>query len=584
MKFLSQILIALVLVIPWLFETITFQHYLANNPDFFTYSGARLPFFIVSLIVLGYFAGINISRNGKFMIYAAGCIAATLALIIALYQVCEPRQCYYVGPDGLGEVRFATMLSSCSLLGLVLGARRRSFTEKGSAGQVESNTIQHLHSVNPYLAATVVTIFVGIYPASLLYNVPSESMFRLALFTYYVSVPFVLGGFTFAQLFNGRPNNIRLIFQSMASQGILYLLFVPSEVLTHGGGMAMGSMLAQFAVTVALSIASGVAGAQIGNFYYNHGRRTLLKASTRRVTTIHSTAVFVCFAIFALHPIFLAPIDLMPNSEQLLTGEDGIEKILSPVSKPMYYIAAANNEHYFPTKRLEVELNFASVSRNASEQVPSFLLAGLGAQSPNCCKDGLDYGYRVDVLLSSEGQQFLLARAWETCDQNAACSGFPWRSLMHESIVPLANPSNSLDLAMEWGVDDRTVNWYFRMSDTAAWTNFSSFRTPEIENPFFNLGVISVNNVLLTSLYGSVNFFQTGVATLTNGPSSFDSSQITFECPAYYDFDGKKQCFSIMEQVRPGNTQWKVLWGWGLDRTNASIEILDDKIMVQLTQ
>jgi len=111
--------------------------------------------------------------------------------------------------------------------------------------------------------------------------------------------------------------------------------------------------------------------------------------------------------------------------------------------------------------------------------------AGIGAQPPNCCKDGLDYGYRADILFMENGQ-YLAARAWETCDQTIRCSAFPWISTMHEAAVLLPNNSSSIMLAMGW--DSKTVNWYYKTS--SHWSKYSSFLTPEIENPYSNLGVI----------------------------------------------------------------------------------------------
>lgn len=69
--------------------------------------------------------------------------------------------------------------------------------------------------------------------------------------------------------------------------------------------------------------------------------------------------------------------------------------------------------------KLELERSDDSVIKEED-----FVQAGIGAQSPNCCKDGLDYGYRADILFTEDGR-YLVARAWETCDQNMGCSALP---------------------------------------------------------------------------------------------------------------------------------------------------------------
>lgn len=252
------------------------------------------------------------------------------------------------------------------------------------------------------------------------------------------------------------------------------------------------------------------------------------------------------------------------------------------------------------SKRVEVNLNFTSLYKHLSDgsrkesTSNDVVLAGIGAQSPNCCKDGLDYGYRADILFTKEGTKYLIARAWETCDQNAACSGFPWRSMMHESIMPINDsnvPESFLGIAMEWETDGRTVDWYYQSidaDDNDGWIQYSSFTAPGIENPYFNLGRISINNFLstdnsfATSVWGNVNFFQVGIATSSSDSSAFTGGRIIFECPAYYDIVGAKHCFPSLAAVPASESEWKVLWGWGGDRPATSIHIDNLRKLVEM--
>jgi hypothetical protein len=181
------------------------------------------------------------------------------------------------------------------------------------------------------------------------------------------------------------------------------------------------------------------------------------------------------FALIGAHPYLDAPMNMATNYH-------------GAVVQPTYYAGAYHDEQYFPTKRVEVGIDLGHFEDNAIKN-NDFVLAGIGVQSPNCCKDGLDYGYRADILFE-DGARFLVARAWETCDQNIGCSAFPWISTMHKSIVPLSGNDSSIMLAMEWS--GRTVDWYYKTSSN--WSKYSSFVSPEIENPYFNLGVIWVGN------------------------------------------------------------------------------------------
>lgn len=168
----------------------------------------------------------------------------------------------------------------------------------------------------------------------------------------------------------------------------------------------------------------------------------------------------------------------------------------------------------------------------------------MGVQSPNCCKDGLDYGYRADVMLAGDGKRYLGARAWETCDQNVACSGLPWQSKIHDERVLLPeNPGSVIFLAMAFDADDKgqngkeAVRWYYRTGPASQWVPYSSFQLPSIQNPSFNIGDYYVGpiGVLSNPPDGVVHFFQFGVASYS--PDAFASHSIDgtirFLCPRF---------------------------------------------------
>lgn len=662
----SLVAVALIFVVPWLFELYTFHLYEANDNSFFAYSGGRTAFFVASVVVLGYVAGWNArkaARNVNY--YAIGCAAAALSLVMVLYQFCNATECYYVGPDGLGEVRLFLLLFSASEVGLILGSQPCLVSNKKGGRHVGSSTsaavvtaaakpsLLSASSIHPLFALAMVAIFIGIYPAAWLYDVPSEPTFRVFLFIYYVTVPFLLAGLVASQL--GKRSNDSyyqrwqgIVVASALVQAVLYFLF--GAMTFPDGGIDSGKeagvpiwQAVQLAIAISCSALSGIAGSRIGSSRHYHQRRLVRpnnsrldgsKPTARTVTAYRKmlemsreklfasplALIFLGFAIFAAHPLLLAPIDLLPpgienavgnNDHRQHGGDDYYLKLLSSVPSPMHYAGAGADENYHSTKRVEVSVNFTSLyprhanndamsgsnNKDNASNIGDVVIAGMGAQSPNCCKDGLDYGYRADVLFTNNGATYLVARAWETCDQNAACSGFPWRSIMHESVVPIKDnyiPKSSLDIAMEWAKDGRTANWYYRTMDNQGWIKYSSFTAPLIENLYFNLGVSSINdflptkNRLINSLYEDVNFFQVGIATSSpaDGSSAFAGGKVVFECPAYYDNkgDGEKHCFSNMAAVPSGNSYWKVLWGWGGEQPDtSSIQIDNLKKSVEMT-
>ena len=176
------------------------------------------------------------------------------------------------------------------------------------------------------------------------------------------------------------------------------------------------------------------------------------------------------------------------------------------------------------------------------------------------------------MLFTKEGL-FLVARVWETCDQNIGCSGLPWISTMHDSKVPLPASNPSVMLAMGW--DGRTVNWYYKAGGN--WSRYSSFEPSKIENPYFNLGLIWVGNPFTNTGSSEAYFYQAGVSS--NKATSF--GQVTFHCPAYYDRQGEKQCIPAAA-IDGGSSHWKVLWKWGLPNNNARVAVDGTGVTVTL--
>jgi hypothetical protein len=277
--------------------------------------------------------------------------------------------------------------------------------------------------------------------------------------------------------------------------------------------------------------------------------------------------LFGLFILGASHPLVDAPMNL--------SVKDGND--LMP--KPTYYSGAYHySETYLSSKRVEVEIDLTQFN---SDSIGDFLFAGMGVQSPNCCKDGLDYGYRADLFFNNSGS-FLAARAWETCDVNIACSGHPWATEIHRSIVSLPTADFHFDvvmLAMEWQPDSRTVKWFYA-KPSAEWVEYSSFVSPEIGNPYFNLGVIPVGNPFTNPDTGNAFFFQVGVSAARGTPNAFGS--IAFHCPGHYDKDGAKQCVELEPIVR-GNSHWKALWKWGIQDPRTVIEAGGSYAKITLT-
>jgi hypothetical protein len=384
-------------IAPFLFESYTFYLYAIGEPEFFLFSGVRLWFFLASELGLGFAAG-QTSRLPSFVV--AGCVAAAIAvLVLLLYQVCDPRQCYYSGPDGTSWLRLGILLFAAAATDLLMGSRSRKKEpmKKSSAGAV--------------LFGTAAAVFLGYYPVALLFDTFLTYPMALAILAFASSVPFFFAGVA-SSLFSGKV--VYPIYSAIIGWAILAALFA--------GLRPEGASL------LAVMLAAGVPAAFVG-------RKVASRAQKEPAAAVLFSPMIGLFALGAVHPLLEAPMNMA-------IGHRGA------IVQPTYYAGAYHDEHYFPTKRVEVEIDLehfdgGMVSRG------DFVLAGIGAQSPNCCKDDLDYGYRADILF--KGARYLVARAWETCDQNMGCSAFPWISTMHESKALLPGNESSVMLAMEWG-------------------------------------------------------------------------------------------------------------------------------------
>lgn len=382
-------------IVPFLFESYTFYLYTIGEPDFFIFSGARLWFFLASELGLGFALG----RISRLPLYAAVgyTAAATLLLMSLLYQLCDPRQCYYSGPDSNSWLRFGILLFAAATTGLLIGDRsRKEPVQKSSTAAV--------------LFGATTMIFVGYYPVALLFGTFLTYPLALVILAFASSVPFLFAGVA-SSLFSDKARHV--LYPAIIGWAALAALFA--------------GMRTEGAPLLAAMVAAGVPAAVLG--------RRIARTSKEPAFAALFSSMIVLFALVGAHPYLDAPMNMAINHHEATV-------------RPTYYAGAYHDEQYFPTKRVEVGIDLGRFNGSMVSK-DDFVVAGIGAQSPNCCKDGLDYGYRADILFEN-GARHLVARAWETCDQNIGCSAFPWISTMPESIVPLSGNGSSIMLSMEW--------------------------------------------------------------------------------------------------------------------------------------
>ena len=513
------------MIVPIVFETYTFHLYTIRDPSFFTFSGARLWVFLISIIL----SGVAIGLAGRLRpIVASGAAALAVSVLIAmLYQFCDAKQCYYSGPDGLGELRLGVLFFSTSVIGIMVGSMRHPSAKSNVYGVFFGGNI---------------AVFLGFFPWALLFASYMPTTVGLAMLGFASAIPFLFSG------------AVCRFFSNSAKHAIYSGAMGWFVLLTMFASMRPSSM-PLLAVILACSLPSAVGG------YLLESRMSRKRTDLKSGIVIAS--LLGLFAFGASHPFIGGAMNLSSEPDRAILPE------------PTYYSGAYHqSETYLSTKRVEVQVDFEQFDRDS---VRDFLFAGIGAQSPNCCKDGLDYGYRADLLFNNSGT-FLAARAWESCDYNVACSGFPWISTMHHALVrlPADVASNAVMLAMEWQPDGRTVKWYY--STDGEWNEYTDFVSPEIGNPYFNLGVIPVGNPISNADTGNAFFYQAGVSVPEQDSAT---GTIAMRCPAYYDSKGVRHCVDL-EPIARGNSHWKALWKWGTQDSESVVETDGSEMRVRL--
>jgi len=202
-----------------------------------------------------------------------------------------------------------------------------------------------------------------------------------------------------------------------------------------------------------------------------------------------------------------------------------------------------------------VSANFSFEGTNISGiQKDNFLAAGIGIHSPNCCVDGIDYGYRADIYLYHNASEVFAASAWEVCDVIIACGGHPWKNLIFFSSEQLsATVADNFQLSMKWM--NHTVSWFYAVANESRLV--ASFQVPLQENPGFNAGWLGISS---TPSSGGFPFFQFGM--MSSFPIDHAGWRVTISCPSIL-VNSTWICVNHAELLQGDQSLWKAIWRWG---------------------
>ncbi|MCL4518659.1 MAG: hypothetical protein M1587_05605, partial [Thaumarchaeota archaeon] len=533
---------------PILFEKYTFFLYLSANPNFFTFSGYRLWFDLIWFGVAGALSAILLGRKTRLAVLPLLGAAFLLIIIVNAKPFCDPRECYVSSTDGLASLRDFLLLGS-------LGVTTAAASLKSWFNSTERHGI-----ADPLFQLGVVTLL-GY----------ALSFFQLMHIFAGVTAPYPEN---YLQWFlAGAPSSLTgsmLILDRGNLNGIA------AKLLAGSAGVILGLTLAfelpcadcggNFLPIVSiLALAAGFAlPACLLEVKWKRSRKKgWIPKGLRKAPTITASAVII-LTIVLMWGFFFAT----NYQASVVNGFVGVkDSSFSPLEVGRAFVYAGG---YLAIPRVVsqsvgVNVSFGHTTINQTGYPNDFLSAGVGDQSPNCCKDGLDLAYRADVVMFSNGTEAAVARAWWACDVNIACGGYSWQQLLHLGLVrlPVGALSNWVELEMNWS-SPTSVEWFYKMTSangtSTSWTLFSSFTPPKIQKDYWDAGLFLVGTANLPEEYAY--FYQFGVSSAY--PINQASWQVFEKCPEIV-LNGSWSCIPKAGYTNGDHSFWKVLYTWGRD-------------------
>ena len=493
---------------PYLIQLAEEYFYFTNASPYFFFSSLRLPFFIIYICIASVFVGWY-SRNLRLTLLSYA--ASMLGLYLLLYVGCDPRVCYSAGIDGLEPLRsYSFFLAE----GMALSA----------AGFSVRNRLSWIESV---LMKSAVFYAIAYYPV--IYTVAGVNIVAPVSPFFVLGLLALLSFATSARVFeNGRDWKAGLAvpivtFLVLSSVSVGIAAQYIQQVIPF-----MGILLACVVPASLLGALDSVSG----------------KEAVRRIA--NSKALMAGLVVVVVLSMAFIPLDAVNGTAPNLVNNSYY--FLTPV------LAGGFNPD-LNVRTTGVSANFSFQGTDPSSiQSDNFLAAGIGIHSPNCCVDGIDYGYREDVFLYHNATEVFAASAWEVCDQILACGGHTWKHLMYFSSTRVnSSLESNFQLSMRW--ENQTVSWSYSSGNETR--PVASFQAPKQDNPYFNAGWLGESS---TPSSGGWTFFQFGV--MSAFPIDHPGWMVTVACPSIVS-NSTWVCIDHAEFFQGDISFWKALWRWG---------------------
>jgi hypothetical protein len=533
---------------PWapayLFERTNFWFGQTNNGFwYYQFSGIRLEADVISFALGGILVAYLLRPR-----WAVVHVFLSAALIYALFYFACPTylagtvwrsECYSTGPDGLAGIRLATMMFSFGALPAIVRASykgdmldRRFRPWIALLGAFVTSAVTAWFPLTAWFAGATYIAPLVPFEAALLFGVSEIASGILAARISRSIIFAAISGIVSLLMLSGF---LWPILCPSCDRSLLYLM-APS----WGFFSLVGGVL-ELGLPRKLSVG-------------------LLKGFNPRLEDVRrvGVAIVLLFSLWTLvsfdfwDPNVLSATSLSPGPGYLTLGTPSYPYVGG------YYNAAKIRVCCVQVGVSVVNVNLKALGRN------NFLMAGMGIQSPNCCIDGWDFGWRADMFVLPNGTQVVSGSTWETCDGNANCGGAIWEHLRYhtQQLIQPGNISTPVYLKITWGGQrpNYHADWFYNYTGHP-WTKFGSFVPDFREAPYFDIGVEGAGNFPCTCVY----FYQFGVASKMPVPGW--SVQLLY--PSFVNpQSGTWQQMEHASIIQGWHSYWKGNYRWGGDPYN----------------
>jgi len=561
--------VILLVIFPWLppylFEKTDFYFHLTHQVDwYYNLSGNRLLVDMASFAVWGIVVAYLLRPR-----WAIVQIALNALLVWVLFYVACPvygpggvwqPECYYAGPDGLVGFRLAGIMFCYGALPVLVKAASK-----------ENTLDRRIRPALSVLSGIVLTVVMIWYPLAAWFSgvtyLPLFLIFQTVLL---IGVPQIATGILAARI--GQSLKIG------ATSGIASLLFISAVFWTPecpGCDRSALYLLAPAWATFALvgSITELGLPSQLRFPKLSGWLGSIRMEDARRVGL--ALVMAVCLWTLVARELW-DPSVLYASSISLSPGD-------LTLGQPFYpYVGGYYNSIQYRICCVEIGVSI-SMANPRLLAPDNFLMAGMGVQSPNCCVDGWDFGWRADLFLLQNRSLIVSGSSWETCDSNVNCGGYMWEHLWYHSQTTL-NPQNistPIYLRMNWepvtvdGQPRSIVSWYYNTTGVA-WTKFGSFLPDRRLGTYFDIGLSGGPASEIPQ--GSAFLYQFGVGSklLVSGWS------VSLFNPSF-QYQGTWRTMEKANVVQGDFSYWKVNYRWGgrpYPGVTARVNLLDSSVPV----